>query len=135
MPYHENRANERRRASGTVCSFICVVALLEIAICPQEDSRLDDRPNFVVIMADDLGYGDLSYYGSTLCKTSYIDAIASAGLRFTDFHSSGAVCSPTRAGLVTGRYQQRVSIPGVVYADPKRLQHRHGLQSTPSSSP
>ena len=50
-------------------------------------------------------------------------------------HSSGAVCSPTRAGLVTGRYQQRVSIPGVVYADPKRLQHRHGLQSTPSSSP
>jgi len=120
--------NEGDRLVQSVHSLICAMALLGSSVRPQEDSRLEDRPNFVVIMADDLGYGDIGCYGSTLCKTPHIDAIASAGLRFTDFHSSGAVCSPTRAGLVTGRYQQRASIPGVVYADPKRPEHRHGLQ-------
>ncbi|MCA9021929.1 MAG: sulfatase-like hydrolase/transferase, partial [Planctomycetaceae bacterium] len=78
-------------------------------------------------MADDLGYGDLSCYGSENCKTPHLDRLAAKGMRFTDFHSSGAVCSPTRAGLLTGRYQQRAGIDGVVYADPKKNRH-HGLQ-------
>ncbi len=86
------------------------------------------RPNFVIIMADDLGYGDLSCYGNTSFKTPNLDALAKAGMRFTDFHSSGTVCSPTRAGLLTGRYQQRAGIPGVVFADPKQPEHKHGLQ-------
>ncbi|QDT43516.1 Arylsulfatase [Gimesia alba] len=86
-----------------------------------------DRPNIVLIMADDLGYGDLSCYGSTNCETPQLDRLASRGMKFTDFHSSGTVCSPTRAGLLTGRYQQRAGIDGVVYADPKRNRH-HGLQ-------
>lgn len=85
------------------------------------------RPNIVLIMADDLGYGDLSCYGSTHCDTPQLDRLAARGMRFTDFHSSGTVCSPTRAGLLTGRYQQRAGIDGVVYADPKRNRH-HGLQ-------
>lgn len=85
------------------------------------------RPNIVLIMADDLGYGDLSCYGSTNCETPQLDRLASQGMKFTDFHSSGTVCSPTRAGLLTGRYQQRAGIDGVVYADPKRNRH-HGLQ-------
>lgn len=88
----------------------------------------DDRPNFVIIMADDLGYGDLSCYGNESFETPHLDALGERGLRFTDFHSSGAVCSPTRAGLLTGRYQQRAGIPGVVFADPKRKEHKHGLQ-------
>jgi len=85
------------------------------------------RPNIVLIMADDLGYGDLSSYGSTNCETPQLDRLAARGMRFTDFHSSGTVCSPTRAGLLTGRYQQRAGIDGVVYADPKKNRH-HGLQ-------
>ncbi len=73
------------------------------------------RPNFVVILADDLGYGDLGIYGGGI-PTPNLDALAAGGLRFTDFHSNGAVCSPTRAALVTGRYPHRAGIQGVVTA-------------------
>ena len=83
-------------------------------------------PNFIIILADDLGYGDISPYGGWI-QTPHLDRMAQEGMRFTDFHSNGAVCSPTRAGLLTGRYPHRAGIPGVVYADPKRNRH-HGLQ-------
>ena len=84
-------------------------------------------PNFIIVMADDLGYGDLSVYDGWI-ETPHLDRMAAEGLRFTDFHSSGAVCSPTRAGLMTGRYQQRAGIPGVVFANPEREEHDDGLQ-------
>ncbi|MEO2032729.1 MAG: sulfatase-like hydrolase/transferase [Planctomycetaceae bacterium] len=64
-------------------------------------------PNIVLIMADDLGYGDVGCYGSELNETPHIDALAAGGLRFTDFHSAGPMCSPTRAAVLTGQYQQR----------------------------
>jgi arylsulfatase A-like enzyme len=67
-------------------------------------------------MADDLGYGDISCYGSTSINTPNIDLLASTGMKFTDFHSNGAVCSPTRAALLTGKYQQRTGIDGVITA-------------------
>ena len=86
-------------------------------------------PNFIVIMADDLGYGDLSSYGGWI-ETPQLDKLAAQGMKFTDFHSSGNVCSPTRAGLMTGRYQQRAGIPGVVFADPTNAVHYHGLQTS-----
>jgi arylsulfatase A-like enzyme len=65
------------------------------------------HPNIVLIMADDLGYGSLGCYGHPEIKTPNIDALAATGIRFTDFHSNGAMCTPTRAALMTGRYQQR----------------------------
>jgi len=65
------------------------------------------KPNIVLIVADDLGYGDLGCYGSSRNPTPHIDALAKEGLRFTDFHSAGAMCSPTRASILTGRYPQR----------------------------
>lgn len=65
------------------------------------------KPNIVLIVADDLGYGDLQCYGSTRNHTPHIDALAGSGLRFTDFHSAGAMCTPTRAAMLTGLYQQR----------------------------
>lgn len=68
------------------------------------------RPNIVVILMDDLGYGDLGSYGVPDAKTPNIDRIAREGVRMTDFYANGANCSPTRAGLITGRYQQRVGI-------------------------
>lgn len=66
-----------------------------------------DQPNIILILADDLGYGDLGCYGSTRNKTPHIDWLAAEGIRFTDFHSAGPMCSPTRAAILTGRYQQR----------------------------
>tara|TARA_R100001132_G_scaffold27557_1_gene35466 strand:- start:38704 stop:40044 length:1341 start_codon:yes stop_codon:yes gene_type:complete len=108
---------------------ILVIALSVLVILPAvlTAENTIGKPNIVLIMADDLGYGDLSCYGSQNGKTPHLDQLAARGMRFTDFHSSGAVCSPTRAGLLTGRYQQRAGIDGVVYADPRKNRH-HGLQ-------
>jgi len=75
-----------------------------------------EKPNVIIIMADDLGYGDIGCYGNTTIKTPNLDALAAGGMKFTDFHSNGAVCSPTRAALLTGQYQQRCGIEGVIYA-------------------
>jgi arylsulfatase A-like enzyme len=68
------------------------------------------RPNIVLIITDDMGYGDLGSYGSTDIKTPNIDSLATAGVRFTQFYANGSTCTPTRAGLITGRYQQRVTL-------------------------
>lgn len=65
-------------------------------------------PNVVLILADDLGYGDLSCYGATEIRTPRLDHLASEGARLTAFYSNGPECTPTRAALLTGRYQQRV---------------------------
>ena len=78
------------------------------------------KPNIIYIMADDLGYGDLGCCGSADAVTPNIDALAAGGLRFTDFHANGPVCSPTRAALLTGRYQQRSGIDGVITAKDHR---------------
>lgn len=82
--------------------------------CSGKKESIAKAPNFVIIMADDLGYGDISCYGSQLTKTPNIDQLSKEGTRFIDFHSNGAVCSPTRAALMTGKYQQRTGIEGVV---------------------
>lgn len=82
--------------------------LLVSGVCLGSLLVAEERPNFVVILADDLGYGDLGCYGSRLNATPHLDRMAAAGLRFTDFHSNGPMCSPTRAALMTGRYQQRL---------------------------
>ena len=68
---------------------------------------LPRRPNVVVILADDMGHGDVSSYGNRLVETTHIDGIGRDGVRFTAGYSSAPLCSPSRAGLVTGRYQQR----------------------------
>ncbi len=70
-------------------------------------AHADERPNFVIILADDLGYGDLACYGNAINRTPHLDRMAAEGLRFTDFHSNGPMCSATRAALLTGLYQHR----------------------------
>lgn len=95
--------------------FACVLAAF-LAI----DARAERQPNVIVIMADDLGYEGLSCYGNEALKTPHIDRLAAGGVKCTDFHSNGAVCSPTRAALMTGRYQQRSGVSGVITA----LSHR-----------
>src|SRR5450432_307802 len=65
------------------------------------------KPNVLVIVADDLGYGDVGFQGGKQIPTPNLDGLAKGGTRFTSGYVSCPVCSPTRAGLVTGRYQQR----------------------------
>jgi len=96
--------------------FLWLALLLPFGIGLVNADASADRPNFVIIMADDLGYGDIGCFGNPRIPTPHIDALASQGMKFTDYHSNGAVCSPTRAALVTGRYQQRAGIGGVVTA-------------------
>ena len=84
---------------------VCAIGLLAGCATQHAPQR---PPNFIVILVDDLGYGDTGTYGSTRNNTPHIDRLAREGLRFTDFHSNGPMCTPTRAALLTGRYQNRL---------------------------
>ncbi len=70
----------------------------------------DDRPNFVIMVADDLGYGDLGSYGHPTIRTPNIDRLADEGLRFTNGYAAAPVCTPARVGLLTGRISSRVGV-------------------------
>lgn len=72
------------------------------------------RPNFVVIFADDLGWGDLGCYGHPTVRTPNLDAMALGGVRFTQFYVAAPACSPSRAALMTGRLPQRAGVPQVL---------------------
>ncbi len=73
-----------------------------------------DRPNVIVILADDLGYNDISLHGNNMLSTPNIDSLAADGARFTRGHTTNATCSPSRAGMITGRHQQRFGYEFVV---------------------
>src|SRR3954451_23610320 len=66
-----------------------------------------DRPNIVLVMADDQGWGDMAYNGHPRLKTPNFDAMAREGLRFDRFHAAAPVCSPTRGSVMTGRHPNR----------------------------
>jgi arylsulfatase A len=101
------------RLPQTTLLLLCLA--LTLSACQSRQTPPSPKPNIVLIMADDLGYGDLSCYGNERIQTPHLDQLAAEGMRFTDYHSNGAVCSPTRAALMSGLYQQRVGITGVVY--------------------
>ena len=69
-----------------------------------------DRPNVVLVMADDQGWGQTGYYNHPVLKTPHLDAMAKAGLRFDRFYAGGPVCSPTRATVLTGRSHDRTGV-------------------------
>lgn len=106
--------------------LVCLVGTVEQA---RADEAVGDRPNIVVILADDLGWGDLgSYNAESKIPTPHMDALAAEGMRFTDAHSPSAVCTPTRYGLLTGRYPWRTRLKsGVLWGfsrsliEPQRL--------------
>ena len=86
-------------------------ALAGLALAPRAGRAAPPRrPNIVFILADDLGYADVSCYGRPDYKTPNIDRLAADGVRFTQAYANSAVCSATRAGLMTGRYQNRLAV-------------------------
>lgn len=99
-------------------TIIVLITVFSFYGCTEKNAKQlkDNPPNIILIMADDLGYSDIGCYGNKMISTPNLDRLASEGMRFTDYHSNGAVCSPTRAALMTGKYQQRVGIEGVITA-------------------
>jgi len=84
---------------------------------PQQRSGYDKPPNIILIYADDLGYGDLSTYGHPAIKTPNIDRLGEEGVRFTEFYVTCPVCTPSRASLLTGRYQARSGLYRVIWPE------------------
>ena len=103
---------------------VCLLA----TVSSPSDMMAASRPNLIVIMVYDMGYEGVSCFGNPYFKTPEIDRLAAEGMRLTDFHSSGTVCSPTRTGLLTGRYQQRAGIEAVIHPVATHPEHRKGLK-------
>ncbi len=93
--------------------FIAALGLGEQAIAQPPIEQRNQRPNVVVIMADDLGYGDVSCYGATAIATPNIDRLAGEGIRFTQGYCSASTCTPTRYSFLTGNYAFRTKGTGI----------------------
>jgi arylsulfatase A-like enzyme len=97
----------------------CALAALAVAT---PSAQTASRPNIVMVIMDDLGYGDIGSYGAPDARTSNIDRLAREGVKLTDFYANHANCSPTRTALITGRYQQRYGIESPLTPnDPRHL--------------
>ena len=107
-------------------SSVSVLALALFLSCScKQSGEGAEPPNIIVILADDLGYGDLSCFNeNSKIHTHHLDQMAAEGMRFTDAHTSSAVCTPTRYGLLTGRYAWRTALKrGVLWAwDPPLIE-------------
>ena len=102
------------RARRTLSLIIgCLVAFA----CSSVAAEKAPRPHIVFILADDLGYGDLSSFGATDIRTTNIDRLAQEGIRFTDHYAAANTCSPSRASLLTGRYPPRTRVNAVLAYD------------------
>jgi len=89
--------------------YILYIGLLVfcLQVSCSSDTSIENRPNIIVMLVDDAGYADFGFAGSKDLKTPHIDQLANNGVVFTDAHVSASVCGPSRAGIITGRYQQR----------------------------
>src|SRR5262245_30175217 len=90
------------------------LALAGIALIPALALANEKLPNFIILYADDIGYGDLGCYGHPTIHTPELDKMATEGVRFTQFYSAAPVCSPSRAALLTGRLPIRIGINRVL---------------------
>jgi len=110
-----------------------LVASTSSLVAAQGTARAGARPNVVLVLMDDLGYGDIGSYGVKDARTPNLDRLAREGVRLTDAYANGANCSPTRAGLISGQYQQRWGIEWPLGADPG--DSARGLPATGTTLP
>lgn len=103
-------ARAGRAARGARSALLLLACTSAVAGAQPSRATASQRPNVVLVITDDMGYGDLGSYGATDVRTPHIDALARGGVRLTDFYSNGVLCTPTRAGLISGRYQQRYGL-------------------------
>ena len=115
--------------------------LLMVFLLPSNSMAAKASPNVILIMADDLGYNDLSCYGSVMIKTPVLDQLAAEGVRLTSFYSGCTICTPSRIALLTGMYPVRCGWQGGVVGYGVKAQNglspeisRIGRASTPSLS-
>ena len=93
---------------------------LAIGYCIQPFAQgTNKNPNILIILADDLGYHDVSYYGTPDIQTPNIDLLSKSGMRLDYFYANSSVCSPTRASLMSGQYPEMVGVPGVIRSTPE----------------
>lgn len=98
-----------------------LISLLLFSSCTEETTRsqANDRPNILIILTDDQGYADVGCRGAADLQTPYMDSLFASGKTFTRFYANCPVCSPTRAALLSGRYQEYVGVPGVIRTYPR----------------
>ena len=96
--------------------LVFILLYVSVSWASSLPKRSRENPNVVIIFTDDQGYQDLGCYGSPDIRTPHIDQLAQEGMRFTDFYSASSVCTPSRAGLLTGRYPIRMGLAsGVLF--------------------
>src|SRR6476620_4018076 len=99
------KVTRRQFIAGAVATSAAASELL-----PDRVVRAAARPNILFILADDMGWGDLSCYGRPDYKTPNLDRLAAQGMRFTNAYAAAPVCTPTRVGFLTGRYPARLPV-------------------------
>ena len=117
-PLADNSISRRRflRLAGAALATTALPAFTTVSCSPAKNGESSpeavahDRPNFIVIFCDDLGYGDLGCFGSARHRTPNIDRMAREGMRLTDFYVTSGVCTPSRSSLMTGCYPRRVNM-------------------------
>lgn len=120
---HDHRDSRRTAARRAVMLLWLVLSCAAATGAASEQSAasslIGTRPNFLLILTDDHGYGDVSTYHASDAQTPQIDQLAADGLLFTRMRANCTVCSPSRAALLTGRYPDRVGVPGVIRTHPE----------------
>ena len=91
-----------------------IIFFLFIVVLFSCNRKIDLKPNILLIVSDDQGYHDVSYYGTKDIQTPNIDNIKKSGIRFDNFYANSPVCSPTRASIMTGLYPDKAGVPGVI---------------------
>lgn len=97
------------------CHGVFVLLIMAGLACSRTDTSPENKPNVVIVFTDDQGYADVGKYGAEGFETPNLDRMADEGMRFTSFYVPASVCTPSRAGLLTGRYPMRVGLPRVLF--------------------